>query len=1281
MNRILSFFLIFYVLIQSVGNIMANPISVSPLPLPIDGHGQQPVPLPHPIDPNPIHPVVPHKLKIHSEIGLLLIEDDVTAVKYVTTLDSRGNRMAGSSTQVIFGFPQPTGQMKPITWYSHGTNTDVQHISELSPAEAFAGVTDAHGAALLQGTSGMDIPPAGPVNPVFSPKAWQEFSKMPVGGTHVISVTEQLTNGAERQLDTRVTKRAHLRLSQAAPECKSEVVDGMDGQVCTLRTIAGQHQATSAGDMRFTLRAQFPLETGRFRIANNWHRLGEPVTIAEFANGRTLDLFIPSSLPKEGAPAVRMAQRFEAKFFSLSRQGMGDKLSLQMDRHNSVAPQPPVLGRADLLLIDDLPTARQYVTTLRSSGPQRIFGEVNGSQGVKWYTTFQQGMTGMNPLVRVSQLQPANYFKGIANGIGQLSPSVVRPTYEKGYIFPVFNDQAFSALAGSAIGQQQRLSLQGEFESGTSAPYYLSVNKKSHIKLQLPANNHCTPTEVEGAKGFICPLRLISGQGDYNGTGDVRFNLSARLPYALQQHARYRVGQAWHPVNQSITMAEFGSGQQLELFVPQDEQANGLVIGVEGHFHSASQMADSFNIAMRTRLSPVAGLKQRLNVMAIHDEPTQKSFLTTVGAKGVEISGGSANGVSAPVIKLKNMPDATIDEVTPVQWFTSNLERTGSRSAERRLSSEGINQLMQGGEFSAQVKATLHDGQRVDYSLDILAAQPLVLSNAQTGCRSETVDGVAGQVCELRRISGKVIHSDMRFHWSTIPPAMQHTAARYRVGKTWRSVSESIGMDEFAKGNVLELFLPDLIQDKQVNRIVRGSFYSERDPDKALHIYMDVAAKTKDLSLTNSRGTDFQEVDCSSVTACSGITGRCLVATQQVGCLGDRPTYLMVKFSRVFAAPANPVNVYIAKLCNQTYGRMFSGSTLGSGKYTNSDTYGWMVPQGLTQSEAVMCMSADYYNPSYSGLLRYEGDVWTDGTTPSGQLVFDFTGYRQDLKIISVTATPQTIGVNETTKIEVTFNRPAKPGEKLFIKRSGGTAAPDAVDTYIVDPDGLDRFEFNSTGVATPITATGTTVSFNLKALKNAAEDKTFEVFVQGDGSQDPGKSVSVTIEKLAPEISFTNAEPERFGNFDIGEPDILFNYGIQLINYLPSPNVNTKDALAERLVRALSIQVDVSGIKSFNPGLKNYCAFETDDYKLVPFPFYLKQENLNEKEIDCATSTSLLLSPPQTWTGSHIDTTYNTNLKARVVMGDTISQEASGMPWHGNASLNGTLTLNMVAN
>ncbi|MFE8729749.1 hypothetical protein, partial [Aeromonas hydrophila] len=219
---------------------------------------------------------------------------DVTAQKYVTTLDSRGNRMMGSSTQTIFGFPHPTAHMKPITWYTHGTNMDVQSITELVPAEAFVGVTDVHGAALEQVNGGIDIQPSGAVNPVFSPKAWDEFSKMPVGGAHAISVTELLVNGGERRLDTLVNKRAQLRLSQAMPDCKPEMVDGIEGQVCTLRTITGQHQATSAGDIRFTVKAQSAIGGSQFRIANKWHHLGEPVTIAEFANGHTLDIFLPS---------------------------------------------------------------------------------------------------------------------------------------------------------------------------------------------------------------------------------------------------------------------------------------------------------------------------------------------------------------------------------------------------------------------------------------------------------------------------------------------------------------------------------------------------------------------------------------------------------------------------------------------------------------------------------------------------------------------------------------------------------------------------------------------------------------------------------------------------------------------------------------------------------------------------------------------------------------------------------------------------------------------------
>ncbi|MGL4614031.1 MAG: hypothetical protein ACRCVV_09060 [Shewanella sp.] len=534
-----------------------------------------------PLRPNgphqPLHPLP----RVNAQMGLLLIDDEVTSTQYVTTLDSRGNRVMGADKQFIFGSPHPVGQVKPLVWYTHAKNTDVEALYKFNPAAAFAGITDLSGRAIMQGNSYIDVPPSGPVNPVFSAQAWSSFSAMPIGGIETISVTEMLNNGTERELRASVAKRAHLRLGRALERCQPMAIDGISGSVCSIRSVSGQNNATTAGDIRFTVRANAKSSGGRFRVGQQWHRLGEAISIAEFAQARSVDVFFPTKRIKLGA-ALQLDESLNASFFSQSRQGVGDRLVLRVESRQQQAKLSPVLGRADVLLIEDKPTGRQYVTTLRSSGTNAIFGERNGlsSKGAAtWYTSSNGMASALNPLTRVSQLQPPEFFRGLANSSGERIDSVTRPAHEGGYINPVFSDEAFRALLVAPVGRQQRVALQAEYTSGAVAPYQLNVNKGGHISLGHPTNSNCYPTEVDGIAGNVCPLRQLTTNGAMTGDADIRFSVQAKLPYALQQQARYRVGQRWLNLQESLPVAELGNGSTLDLFVP--NQASSTEGGIQ----------------------------------------------------------------------------------------------------------------------------------------------------------------------------------------------------------------------------------------------------------------------------------------------------------------------------------------------------------------------------------------------------------------------------------------------------------------------------------------------------------------------------------------------------------------------------------------------------------------------------------------------------------------------------------------------------------------------------
>ncbi|MGL4603329.1 MAG: hypothetical protein ACRCU9_04195, partial [Iodobacter sp.] len=73
-------------------------------------------------------------------------------------------------------------------------------------------------------------------------------------------------------------------------------------------------------------------------------------------------------------------------------------------------------------------------------------------------------------------------------------------------------------------------------------------------------------------------------------------------------------------------------------------------------------------------------------------------------------------------------------------------------------------------------------------------------------CRNETVNGVAGQVCVLRVVSGEVSRGgDIQF---TVRDSGGETGRLFKVGDAWHALGETVAVAEFAKAKTIELFKP-----------------------------------------------------------------------------------------------------------------------------------------------------------------------------------------------------------------------------------------------------------------------------------------------------------------------------------------------------------------------------------------------------------------------------------------------------------------------------------------
>lgn len=803
-----------------------------------------------------------------SQQDLILIEDRLAGTQYLSTLGSSGGILPGSQAQAVFGARTPRGGAKKVAiWYTHQPDAQVREIRQLQPLQAFRGMADAHGAAM--GLSGDGFRPAQgrQVNPVLSELAFDTIAKAAPGASRELSFVETLAGGGERRFVTQLSKRAHLILNPApANSCRNETVDGVAGKLCVLRTIAGQSNAGSGGDLMFTVRAKMlATPKARFRVGGEWRHINDSVPIAAFARARAVEVFfVPPPAEQLQAfmtahPKIRLDSLVEAGFYSRSRLFRGDRFNLQLPAMGG--GKPPVqrrYSRLGLLLIDDQSSGRQYVTTVSGSRDQAIYGErhpQDGSRAAAWY--LEAG--ARPPLFALQQLgraSPAGGFAGFADAQGQVRGglSAAAP-----YLNPVFSEAAFAALLHQPLGGQQRLTVEGLRSGGEAVSYQLNASQQARLTLAAPEGPACRPDTVDGVAGQRCVLRRLAAES--RAGGDIRLLIRAKRPLP---GGRFRAGREWRRLGENAAVAELSGARELELFLP---AASGLLRGpsapaggqalsslVEAYFYSSGRQhqGDRFALSLRDGYLPAPQAKAgALKLLTIEDEPSQQHYITTLQAE----PGQSLYGARRPRAGQRaatwyveaetasgRSGELQARQALPAALIAGFSDRQGRVSVGRAMRQPGqIHPVFNERAFAEWLRLPLggrqlltleaeRGGQPVTVRAQAEKSAMLRLGPPQAACRPETVDGMAGRVCALRSVAGESqAQSGGGVRFSVRGPQIA-AKARFRVGtQPWRRLGESVEAAEFAGAKAVELFLPPAGRGRQAQGMEAVFYSGERD--------------------------------------------------------------------------------------------------------------------------------------------------------------------------------------------------------------------------------------------------------------------------------------------------------------------------------------------------------------------------------------------------------------------------------------------------------------------
>ncbi|PTT50208.1 hypothetical protein DBR13_20920, partial [Aeromonas sp. HMWF015] len=761
-------------------------------------------------DVTPIMPVVPIQKTVRSQLGVMLFSDEVMGTRYVTTLDRSGGRVTKSWPQAIFGVERLSPQNRKLAaWFTHKEQPEVTQLVSLLPGEAFRGVTDVRGSEIKQ-INGMQTPGAF-VNGVFTEAAFSQLSAMGLSGQQALQLVEQLGEHGSRTLETTVVKRAYLTLRKVpGQQCHPDTINGRKGRVCTVRHLEGAHEAVSAGDIQFTVRAVKAPDGVMYRVGSTWRGLREPMELADFRGAQSIEIFYPS---KSGPQAdTTTVQRLEAVFFSASRQRFGDKFVIPVGRKH--AGSEVVSNRAGVLTVTDRPTNKFYITTLNRSREQSIFGAwpPSGPNAVAWYFNLYQSPT--DEVASITDVIPDNLFDAPT----QQSSKLAIP-------FSVFAAQKFQQ---DSVGSQQLLTANTVMQSGAKRSYQLNARKVGGITL-LPALQRCQPMVVKGVQGQSCELRRIEVNAQTLLSNDVHFRLSGRMPYELQNQVRYQAGHSgWIELGTPVSLASFTQGGSIALFVPGDAMAViNKSTAITGEFSSRSRgrMGDRISIPMMPKGSaPRVAVTKSLQLALLHDEVTQSRYLASVNRAERMGLYGSVTDRAQPVIwHVSDEHGAQGHNVKPASLVEGFANGTGEVQRGRIapqpgfvnpvLSPEAAEQLASvGGSLKLSMDVAQSSGHSSTLNVSARTSGALTLrAPASQACTPATIEGVAGMSCPLRElVPNRMMRpwGDLQFNLSAKLNYATQDKARYLIDEQPYPLGKKVPLATLANAKSLALFVP-----------------------------------------------------------------------------------------------------------------------------------------------------------------------------------------------------------------------------------------------------------------------------------------------------------------------------------------------------------------------------------------------------------------------------------------------------------------------------------------
>ncbi|MGL4861261.1 MAG: hypothetical protein ACRC5A_16315 [Enterobacteriaceae bacterium] len=515
-----------------------------------------------------------------TQLGVLLIDDQIAGNQYVTTLESSGSTLPESLPVALFGVRHSMGRNQHLAaWYPHTFAKDIVRINSAEPSQAFSGLLDNHHNSHYGDPVSITPIPKGYSNLLLSDLAFTRLQQMDIGSSHTLALQEQLENGGLRLVQSVINKQAHLILRRPNKiNCHDEQVSGIQGKSCLIREITLQDNALQNSDLQFIMRARSALPQAHYRVGQQWHPFGTPISVSEFTGSHGIEIFLPAEDPSANGTAQdrqTLAGLLEAGFFSSSRHSRGDFYGLTFSHTPLPQPEETInASRLEVLLINDQVGDTQYVTTLtrssaRGRGQQSVlFGVRNpgaGERNAIWYTNNSRLRSVERPLTVEPQLSPAQSFSGFAarGGTPQSEPSEL----------PMLSDAGWQALSSLSQGDSQLWRFDAE-RANQRQQILSHIVKGGELQFARPSSYHCQAQKINGLNGQICRIREIQWRGAPVMNEELRFVVQSKKETMGMQ---YRVGQNWHPLASSITLAEFSGTQGLDLFLPDaDESAPAL---------------------------------------------------------------------------------------------------------------------------------------------------------------------------------------------------------------------------------------------------------------------------------------------------------------------------------------------------------------------------------------------------------------------------------------------------------------------------------------------------------------------------------------------------------------------------------------------------------------------------------------------------------------------------------------------------------------------------------